>query len=81
MATVRHLLFLTAMVCSLTGCDFLHNLQPHRLHRLNRGPASSSGSNPYFSVPDPLPVDADEVQDRMSQLPIRRASSTSWSAP
>ena len=64
MATVRHLLFLTAMVCSLTGCDFLHNLQPHRLHRLNRGPASSSGSLDIsaFSVPDPIPVEADEVQ-------------------
>ena len=59
MATVRHLLFLTAIVCSLTGCDFLHNLQPHRLHHLNRGPASSSGSEPYYSVADPISAETD----------------------
>ena len=39
-----------------TGCALMHEVQPHRLWRFNRGPAPSS--NPYFSVSDPIPQTA-----------------------
>ena len=39
-----------------TGCALMHEVQPHRLWRYNRGPAPSS--NPYFSVSDPIPPTA-----------------------
>ena len=44
-------LSLLAAAFCLTGCNssLLHNLKPHRLHRLNQGPAPSSHAN--FSIP------------------------------
>lgn len=39
----------------LSGCRVLHELQPHRLQRLNRGPDIGSGA--LYSVPDPIPHD------------------------
>jgi hypothetical protein len=36
-----------------SGCSLMHNFQPHRMWRWNRGPAPSS--NPFFSVGDPIP--------------------------
>lgn len=36
-----------------SGCALMHDLQPHRLWRWNRGPAPST--NPFFSVSDPIP--------------------------
>ncbi len=36
----------------LCGCDMLHNLQPHRLQRLNR--SSPPSGDPYFSISDPV---------------------------
>ena len=46
-----------AMVCGLwlssSGCTLMHDLQPHRMWRWNRGPAPST--NPFFSVGDPIP--------------------------
>ncbi|MGH7129103.1 MAG: hypothetical protein ACREJB_17785 [Planctomycetaceae bacterium] len=42
-----------ALTAGATGCELLHDLQLHRLHRLNRGPGMSSDA--YLSVPDPLP--------------------------
>jgi hypothetical protein len=44
---------------AMTGCTLLHELQPHRLWRLNRQPAPTSSAN--FSVSDPLPADAHAV--------------------
>ena len=41
---------------TFTGCALMHEVQPHRLWRYNRGPAPSS--NPYFSVSDPIPPTA-----------------------
>ncbi|QDU79898.1 hypothetical protein Pla110_16180 [Polystyrenella longa] len=41
---------ISASVASSTGCNLLHNLQPHRLHRLNRQPSSASAA--MFSVQD-----------------------------
>lgn len=37
-----------------TPAETLHDLKPHRLWRLNRGPGMSSEA--YFSVSDPLPA-------------------------
>ena len=36
-----------------SGCSMMHELQPHRMWRWNRGPAPST--NPFFSVSDPIP--------------------------
>lgn len=36
-----------------SGCALMHEMQPHRLWRWNRGPAPST--NPFFSVSDPIP--------------------------
>jgi hypothetical protein len=36
-----------------SGCSLMHNLQPHRMWRWNRGPAPST--NPFFSISDPIP--------------------------
>ena len=36
-----------------SGCAMMHELQPHRMWRWNRGPAPST--NPFFSVSDPIP--------------------------
>ena len=41
-----------ALVCSVLtslGCSVLHDLKPHRLQRLNRGPAVGSGA--LYSIP------------------------------
>jgi hypothetical protein len=39
-----------------------YELQPYRLHRWNRGDAMGGGAEAYFSVNDPLPAQADEVE-------------------
>ena len=36
-----------------SGCAMMHEMQPHRMWRWNRGPAPSA--NPFFSVKDPIP--------------------------
>ncbi len=36
-----------------SGCSLMHNMQPHRMWRWNRGPAPST--NPFFSISDPIP--------------------------
>ena len=46
------MLVLAGCCGSMSGCNFLHELQPHRLHRWNQFPPETS--NPYnFSVADP----------------------------
>lgn len=40
-----------------SGCQFLHELQPYRLQRWNRGAGMQSGYEAYYSVADPLPRD------------------------
>lgn len=37
------------------GCGWTHDLQPHRLHRLNRND-NMMRSDAYYSVSDPLDV-------------------------
>lgn len=44
------------VAASQVGCALMHDMQPHRLWRWNRGPAPSS--DPYFSVSDPVPASA-----------------------
>lgn len=47
---------LGSLVWIATGCSFFHDLQPHRLHRLNRVPDMMSGSGYNFSIPpEPIP--------------------------
>jgi len=66
MARVRRCSFYVlcaAMWLSVVGCQAIknskafHNLRPHRLHQLNRGPGMTSGHEAYsnFSVP-PQPL-------------------------
>ena len=43
----------TGFWLTTSGCTLLHDLQPHRMWRWNRGPAPSA--NPFFSVSDPIP--------------------------
>ncbi len=53
---MRHMGF-TVLVAGLwltsSGCAMMHEMQPHRMWRWNRGPAPSA--NPFFSVSDPIP--------------------------
>lgn len=49
------LLCLVTVVGLLSGCGrLLHNLQPHRLQRLNRHPPIGEGA--MYSVSDDVPV-------------------------
>ncbi len=54
------------MLCVSTLAVGCHDLMPHRLQRLNRGP-DMTGANGYnFSVPDPieaLPRDSEATSD------------------
>ncbi|MGE3316172.1 MAG: hypothetical protein AB7O26_13735 [Planctomycetaceae bacterium] len=43
----------TPAMKNFTPSNIWHNLQPHRLQRLNQGPGMSSDA--YFSVTDPIP--------------------------
>lgn len=52
MRSFRGCLLALAVCSATTGCAMMHDMQPHRLWRWNRGPAPSS--NPFFSVSDPV---------------------------
>ncbi len=56
MRQIPLLIVVSAIAFSQTGCAMMHDLQPHRLWRWNRGPAPSS--DPYFSISDPVPTSA-----------------------
>lgn len=43
-------LWALAVLGGISGCAFFHDLQPHRLHRLNRQPAPAL--DPEFTVVD-----------------------------
>ena len=48
MCSYRKILLLSLLSITLCGCsDLWHNLQPHRLHRINQGPPPSW--DPEFS--------------------------------
>lgn len=60
----RCALFVGALtLLSAAGCHILHDLQPHRLQRMNRNPDMGSGA--LYSVPDPIeqPTNVDEAPD------------------
>ena len=63
MTRVRFILVIAAWVSTSTGCSLLHNLQPHRLHRLNR--QSAPASNAIYSVEDPIENES-AIQEFMS---------------
>ena len=53
MAAVRRVLLLAGLVALLGtgGCSSMwHELQPHRLHQLNRGPGMATGPETYSSL-------------------------------
>lgn len=50
MPPLRTLIVLTLLVSSAAGCSLLHELQPHRLRKLNSGPPPSF--DPEFSLRD-----------------------------
>jgi hypothetical protein len=51
------LLCLAGLLCAsgATGCALMHELQPHRLQRWNRGNGMEPGFEAYYSVDDPIP--------------------------
>ena len=54
MISVRPASFgIALLLMSSLGCNMMHNLQPHRLQRLNRG-VEGMPTSAYFSVNDPL---------------------------
>lgn len=58
-----------------SGCSLMHDLQPHRMWRWNRGPAPST--NPFFSISDPIPElgQASEFPKPSSDAPDSAAES------
>ena len=75
MVSYRRALFACLLVLSCaTGCQLLHELQPHRLQRLNRGPEIGSGA--LYSVSDEIPDETDDEEEfilptESPQLPLR----------
>lgn len=55
-----------------SGCSMMHELQPHRMWRWNRGPAPST--NPFFSVSDPIPQ-LGEAADSLDSVDVAAKSS------
>lgn len=64
-------MLLGALIASGTGCgEIMHNLQMHRLHRLNRVPDMMQRDGYNFSIPaDPLPEfeASDPAQQRSTE--------------
>ncbi len=66
------------MIAFCSGCESImskmpHDLQPHRLWRLNRQP--DPNRNAYFSVSDPIPT-ADSEQPENDQPAASEADLT-----
>ena len=61
---LRTLVLLAAAALTVpTGCaEVLHELQPHRLWRLNRGENHWENDAMHFSVADPLPGGASSTE-------------------
>ena len=60
MTAVRRALLLfglALLAAGASGCTSMwHELQPHRLQRLNRGPGMPTGPEAYSAVDRPAPV-------------------------
>ena len=54
MTAVRRVLLLTGLIAAAlgsSGCSSMwHELQPHRLHQMNRGPGMATGPETYSSL-------------------------------
>jgi hypothetical protein len=62
---------LTLVTAGSSGCSTIfHELQLHRLQRLNRGDELGGGTDAYFSVSDPLPES--EQANRLSDETVSR---------
>ncbi len=72
MRRIGWMLIVGGMAANSLGCALMHDIQPHRLWRFNRGPSPSS--NPYFSVSDPIPPTASRPLsprvDDIGELPV-----------
>jgi hypothetical protein len=64
--TLRAILFAICGVVAISGCSWLHDLQPHRLWRLNR--QSPPSGNSWYSVSDPIPELEQYQQSRRRHL-------------
>jgi hypothetical protein len=55
-------LFAALVLLGSTGCSLMHELQPHRLWRLNQSSSPMrGGSSAYYSVPElPVPETAED---------------------
>jgi len=70
---MKRLTALLLILVSCTGCQsFLHELQPHRLWRLNYTDAPGRSDGSFLSIDDPIEED----------LPLGQATDIDWnSAP
>ena len=64
------IMVLACGVLTSLGCSVLHDLKPHRLQRLNRGPSVGSGA--LYSIPS---SSADHVNAHVSDVPKASAVS------
>ncbi|MEZ6125339.1 MAG: hypothetical protein R3C49_19495 [Planctomycetaceae bacterium] len=54
---MKHTAFLCLLAMACTGCQgIMHELQPHRLWRMNYQEPAGRTDGVYFSVTDPLDV-------------------------
>ncbi|MEO1999767.1 MAG: hypothetical protein ABGZ17_31370 [Planctomycetaceae bacterium] len=70
------IVILACGVLTSLGCSVLHDLKPHRLQRLNRGPSVGSGA--LYSIPSPA---ADHEHLRVPEMPKSSAVSTDEDGP
>ncbi len=55
--------FTGSLLLGSMGCtDLWHNMQPHRMHRLNRVPDAMNANAYSFSIPDP-PIVEDQADE------------------
>lgn len=68
---MKRLACICLLLMTSTGCQaLLHELQPHRLWRMNYQEPAGRTDEVYFSVPDPLdePVQANVEADATDSL-------------
>jgi hypothetical protein len=72
---MRRLIGVAAMSFLLTGCGtILHELQPHRLWRMNYSDSPGRTDGAFFSVEDELPDDSAATTDASRVDDARRYS-------
>lgn len=71
MPPLRTLILMALLVSNATGCSLLYELQPHRIKKLNSGPAPSF--DPEFSSLDSTPAINLAERSNVSSLSVLRA--------